>query len=32
MNKPKYFINGITVRKYCRDNGLPFGSVLRKLN
>ncbi|MBP5699107.1 MAG: hypothetical protein J6W96_06240 [Alphaproteobacteria bacterium] len=32
MNKPKYFINCITVRKYCRDNGLPFGSVLRKLN
>ena len=31
MNKPKYFINGITVRKYCRDNGIPFGSVQKRL-
>ena len=31
MNKPKYFINGITVRKYCRDNDIPFGSVQRRL-
>ena len=31
MNKPKYFINGITVRKYCRDNHIPFGSVQHRL-
>ena len=31
MNKPKYFINGITVRKYCRDNNIPFGSVQHRL-
>lgn len=31
MIKAKYFINGITVRKYCRNNNIPFGSVQRRL-
>lgn len=31
INPPKYYINGISLRKYCRENNLPYGSIRKRV-
>lgn len=31
MKKTKYYINGISLRKYCRDEDIPYGTVQRRI-